>query len=648
MISKIAKKPSLIYTLTEKKLVDFLEEADHHYYNTKTAAIEDNIYDIAKERLQLEFPKNKFHESVGSPISKGDKVKLPYWLGSMDKIKPELNNINTWKSKFIGPYAIMDKLDGVSGLFIYTKSSSHLFTRGNGEYGQNISHLIKHLNIDTSLFDKCLKKNKSHKVCIRGELIINKKNFKKFSKKYSNARSATAGIVNAKKPNKNLLKYLEFVAYEVILPRTKIETQLKFLTKLNLNTVHWELSEDIDNENLSDILSYRRKHGKYDIDGIIVCDNKLHPVNDYGNPDFAFAFKTVCNGQLAETTVLEVRWRPSKDGCIVPKVFVVPVKIGGIHIANTTGHNAKYIIENGIGPGATVLVKRAGDVVPNIHKVLKPAIVVMPDDDWIWDKTDTHIYLTDIENNQSVQLRRIYKFFEKLEIANVSKKTCDKLYKHGFKTIQSIITMEKTKFKSIPGFGKKLGDKIFNSIQEKLNNLDLVKLMDSSNCFRRGFGPKKIKSVVECYPDIFSFKLSREDIEEVGGFSGNSAKKFVSDYNKFIKFYNEISDDINITHLWEDGPKFSESSETEYSDSSDDSTIPVWGAHVVFDSLSFMDDHEIFSIVEDFGLIVKRRVTKNTDYVVINNYDDINNLMKYAEKSEIHILTIKEFKTLFG
>ena len=65
----------------------------------------------------------------------------------MDKIKPELNNINTWKSKFVGPYAIMDKLDGVSGLFIYTKSSSHLFTRGNGEYGQNISHLIKYLNI---------------------------------------------------------------------------------------------------------------------------------------------------------------------------------------------------------------------------------------------------------------------------------------------------------------------------------------------------------------------------------------------------------------------------------------------------------------------------------------------------------------------
>ena len=53
MISKIAKKPSLIYTLSEKNLVDFLEKADHYYYNTKKAAIEDNIYDIAKERLQL-------------------------------------------------------------------------------------------------------------------------------------------------------------------------------------------------------------------------------------------------------------------------------------------------------------------------------------------------------------------------------------------------------------------------------------------------------------------------------------------------------------------------------------------------------------------------------------------------------------------
>ena len=67
----------------------------------------------------------------------------------------------------------------------------------------------------------------------------------------------------------------------------------------------------------------------------------------------------------------------------------------------------------------------------------------MPDDDWIWDKTDTHIYLTDIENNQSVQLRRIYKFFEKLEIANVSKKTCDKLYKHGFKPYKVLLLWKK-------------------------------------------------------------------------------------------------------------------------------------------------------------------------------------------------------------
>ena len=648
MLSKIAKNPSLIFSLDEKKLVNFLEDADHYYYNTKKAAVADNVYDLAKERLQLEFPKNKFHNTVGSPIAKGNKIKLPFWLGSMDKIKPELNNLNIWKNKYSGPYAIMDKLDGVSGLFIYTKSSAHLFTRGDGEYGQDISHLIKHLNIDTKQFDKWLKKNNQHKICIRGELIINKVNFKKFSLKYANARSATAGIVNAKKPNKKLLKYLEFVAYEAIFPRTKIESQLEFLTELKLNTVSWDVVDDIDNKYLSDVLTQRRSYSYYDIDGIIVCDNKLYPVNDTGNPDFAFAFKTVFNGQLAETTVLDILWRPSKDGCIVPKIAIVPVKIGGIHITHTTGHNAKFVVDNGIGPGAVVLVKRAGDVVPNIHKVLEKATTYMPDEDYFWDETDTHIYLTDIENNESVKKRRIIKFFEKLNVPNVSKKTCEKLYKNGYETIIDIINIDEIEFKKISGFGGKLGNKIFTSIKNVLNNLNLVDLMDASNIFGRGLGRKKLRNVIESYPDIFEYKIGKEDIEEVEGFSSKLAKKFAVNYRDFVKFYNQIYDKITVTKLWEDGPDFEEGSVTSHEDTYEDDTLPVWGANIVFESLTFMDDHKIFSIVEDFGLIIKRRVTRNTDYVVINNLDDNNKLIETAEKYEIEILNIKEFKNLFG
>ena len=106
MINTIQKNPKKIFTLTEKQLESALKEADDFYYNSKKTILEDHIYDLAKERLQLEFPENPFHKSVGAPIKKGDKFKLPYWLGSMDKIKPELNNLNGWMKKYNGDESV--------------------------------------------------------------------------------------------------------------------------------------------------------------------------------------------------------------------------------------------------------------------------------------------------------------------------------------------------------------------------------------------------------------------------------------------------------------------------------------------------------------------------------------------------------------
>ena len=131
-------------------------------------------------------------------------------------------------------------------------------------------------------------------------------------------------------------------------------------------------------------------------------------------------------------------------------------------------------------------------------------------------------------------------------------------------------------------------------------------------------------------------------------FLPNNEKKFAVNYRDFVKFYNQIYDKITVTKLWEDGPDFEEGSTTSHEDTYEDDTLPVWGANIVFESLSFMDDHKIFSIVEDFGLIIKRRVTRNTDYVVVNNLDDNNKLIETADKYEIEILNIEEFKNLFG
>ena len=147
MINTIQRNPKKIFTLTEKQLESVLNEADDFYYNSKKTILEDHIYDLAKERLQLEFPDNPFHKSVGAPIKKGDKIKLPYWLGSMDKIKPDTNALVNWLQDYKGSKIVSDKLDGMSLLLDLREKIPKAYTRGDGSIGQDISWIIKYINI---------------------------------------------------------------------------------------------------------------------------------------------------------------------------------------------------------------------------------------------------------------------------------------------------------------------------------------------------------------------------------------------------------------------------------------------------------------------------------------------------------------------
>ena len=173
-------------------------------------------------------------------------------MGSMDKIKSDDKLVNKWTKTYGGPYVVSDKLDGISCLFVKNGNETNLYTRGDGYVGQDISHLIKMVNMSITN----LPNSKLVNVAIRGELIISKKNFKKYSKIMSNARNMAAGIVNAKPTsvNKNYAKDTDFVAYEIIESGLKPSTQLKpsaqleQLEKWKLNVVTWDIYKDINLE----------------------------------------------------------------------------------------------------------------------------------------------------------------------------------------------------------------------------------------------------------------------------------------------------------------------------------------------------------------------------------------------------------------
>ena len=180
IISNLIKDP---YTygnkLSVKKLAEVIEYANYKYHNSKEV-FSDEIYDILRQLLIKRDPNNFVLQDVGAPVSTDDKVNLPFWMGSMDKIKPDTSALNNYLKKYNGPYNISDKLDGTSGMFHYFKDKNgwktRLYTRGNGKVGRDISHLIPYL------FPEIKKKIPKKEICLRGEIIMSKENFKKYNK----------------------------------------------------------------------------------------------------------------------------------------------------------------------------------------------------------------------------------------------------------------------------------------------------------------------------------------------------------------------------------------------------------------------------------------------------------------------------------
>jgi len=169
-----------------------LSVANEAYYCEGKSLMEDSTYDILREYTLKEYPENlvakEQHKHCKMEAEKS-KVKLPYEMWSMDKIKPDTEALKKWTKDYKGPYVLSCKLDGISALYTTEDDEAKLYTRGNGKIGQDISYLIPYLQLP-----------KTKDITIRGELIIPKQVFKdKYSKTFSNARNMVAGLVNQKK-----------------------------------------------------------------------------------------------------------------------------------------------------------------------------------------------------------------------------------------------------------------------------------------------------------------------------------------------------------------------------------------------------------------------------------------------------------------
>ena len=635
---------SVVESLSEKELQDVLNYTNNAYRNMEPI-MTDNEYDIIHDYMEAKYPNNPILNDIGAPIAvevEKNKAVLPYSMGSMDKRKPDTNELENWKQKYKGAYVLSCKLDGVSGLYVTEGEKPKLYTRGDGKIGQDVSHFIPYLRLP-----------KEKGLAIRGEFIIPKNIFDlKYKGKFANARNLVSGIINRISVDEKI-KDVHFVAYEFIKPEYKPFEQMERLTKMDIDVVLFKKEADVTNEMLSNYLIEWRNTYDYEVDGVIVTDDKIYPRKS-GNPEHSFAFKMVLSDQIAESRVIDVIWTPSKDGYLKPRVRIEPIKLGGVEINYATGFNGAFIEQNKIGIGAVVEIIRSGDVIPHIKSVTQPAEKAkMPEESYKWNDTHIDILLENVENDPVVREKNITGFFKGIGVDGLKSGNVDRIISAGYDSVPKIIKMSVDDFLKVEGFKGKLANKIHDSIQSKLKEASLITLMASSNIFGRGISEKKIEPIMEMYPNILNevgsditaddLKKKIEMVKKVKGIAEKIAELFVSKIALFIGFLKESGLEYKLGTNGDGDGKGQGNGEGD-GKADVDVNHPLYGKTVVF--TGFRDDN-LEKMIKKFGGKIGSSVSKNTFVVVTKDKDDKTGKVLQAEKAGVNVMEPNEFKMVY-
>lgn len=621
---------------TEQETIAFLKECAEIYYNTDSNAIIDAEYDELYRSAELAYPNNEFFTLTGSPV-RGAEIRHTSIVGGLEQVHDgELDKWKTRSNYMEEDLVISEKLDGSSLIIVYDKNGklSRAQTRGDGIFGKDVTRHMSNLDSVPKIVN-CL-----NGVEIRGEFIVKKSNFNNIirvllqvsGKDYVPGRGIANGLINSKEINPEVFQYLDFVAYSTNIEyMTKRETFnfLKyegFLTSAYINLSHFNLKED----KLNDVLNKMRNDSLYEIDGVVGEYNEVEKRLQLGYnetsraPKFAFKWKTRALDNIAETTVTDVQWNISKSGYWKPRVNFTPVFLAGANIEWASGFNAKFIIDNQVGPGSKILITRAGDVIPHIDSVLTPSDEPsFPPGNWSW--TDTQVDAVSDDEHPEVHAKRLKHFFNTLETDNVQEATLQTLFEHNADTIEKIILFKRDQWNFAIG---KNGEKAYDSLHAKLQNVYLWELMAAWPYFGRGFGKRRAKALTEAFGDEKVLSLTMEDIITVEGFQDKSGEAFLHGLETFSEFYD-----------WLQKEQFTSLKKCD--------TIITSGKlqNVKFVFTGIRDKIAEAEIVRQGGEI-QPGIKKDTVYLVVKDLHSTSNKMLTAKKAGIQIITLTELQEL--
>lgn len=613
-------------SLSIKDLEELILVLKDYYYNTDAPLVPDSIFDQVEDVLRERKPNSFALMRIGAP-SRGADVPLPYPMASQNKAKAGAGTTEKWMRNYPGPYVVSHKIDGISALLNQDKKLQ-MFTRGDGIKGQDISVAIRYLDMGSKSIDLPDKK-----VAIRGELIMTKKIWKEYYEDdYPNVRNFVSGAINkAKKdPQPEDLKRIRFVAYQVIYPEMKPSEQFEYLKKAGFHVAPHSYEEKLTEKELMLKLDFARKSGSYQIDGLIITQDKINQVSDK-NPKYSIAFKSQSE-EIAQTTVKKVIWKASKRYLLKPTVLIEPVFLSGGNLSKATGHYAKYIVDNLIGPGAVVTIVRSGEVIPYIVKVNIPAQYAdLPEIEYEWDDDGLNIRVT--EETEEVSHSIVSHMAKTLEIENLGPGTLKKLVEMGYTSPADILNITLEELREVPGLGKN-ADKIWTSLEKlQTEGVWLSQLMDASSIFEHGIGTRMMQLVIDHHPDILDMANDPKLVSKlvkIKGIERKTAEKIANGLPQFNEFLDEV-------------PHIKIKDEDDESENSEETNPDLEGLRVIFTGVR---DKELEKLINASGGTVANTVSKtSTNQVVVAKDPKANsNKLNSARSQGVEILSLAEFK----
>ena len=651
-----------------KKLRDLIDKYRHSRLVLDKPLVAESVEDSLKKELfdlEQKYPQIVTPDSptqrVGSrPLEKFEKVKHPQpMLSFNDAFRGE--DMEDWKTRLerIDPKAIEKglyselKIDGLAIELIYEKGYlKYGLTRGDGIIGEDVTGNLKTIEaIPLKLETENYKL--PTELVVRGEVFLNKKDFEKINKElqkrgvkaYANPRNLAAGSVRQLDPKITAQRKLDSFAYAIVtdLGQKTHQEEHRILKALGFRTnPHNKFLKDLDEvEKFRVYWEKARDKLEYEIDGIVVALNDNRMFEKLGvvgkAPRGAIAYKF--SPKEATTKIKDIIVSVGRTGTLTPIAVLEPVNVGGVTVSRATLHNEDEIKRLEVKIGDTVVVGRAGDVIPDIRKVLKE-LRTGKEKEFYMPKT-CPVCKSKVErvpgeaahrctnlNCPAIKREAIYHFVSKsaMDISGVGPKIIDQLMEAGLiKDAPDLYILKKEDVLNLPRFADKSAENLINSIQNK-KKVSLDKFIYSLGI--RHVGQETAFDLAKNFGSLKNIKNAvLEDLEKVPDIGKVVARSI---YNWFKSRYNL---DL-IDRFKKRGLNITKSEIVK--------SVKFKGRKFVFTgTMESLSRERAQQIVRELGGDVSSDISKETTYLVAGS--EPGSKYERAKRLGIKILSEKEF-----